>query len=391
MKETRNFKLPIIGRVQHGEQIFNDNGKKQVKEYKYFIAKVKEPNMQHYLEKFNKLIKGKKSIDIQFLDDNPLTVRYERNNQGGRACYCMENEETGKQKVKNLWQPIKCTADCEYRQKDANGKKACNRIAWLKFFIPEISTDRLWLMKITSQEAIDNLEGYIAMQKLQGNSLKGIYTIFLYDAEQTDWQGKTHNNCLVDLVEKNIGTQNVIPQVSQNIEQPQNIQAEVKEIENPTKTVITETKQAETIPLKSKATAKETKKSTTRKSTSKTVAESTSKKAEKEEAKPVSENNSKDVSTAENLQPKETTGDYALISTTEEIVKTSKGEKKYVLGEFADMEDKMHYIYVKPEFATELMQCDLGTMVHLTVQERANKKFALELTYLVKCIKKQVA
>ena len=128
MKETRNFKLPIIGRVQHGEQIVNDNGKKQVKEYKYFIAKVKEPNMQHYLEEFNKLIKGKKSIDIQFLDDNPLTVRYERNNQGGRACYCMENEETGKQKVKNLWQPIKCTADCEYRQKDANGKKACNRI-----------------------------------------------------------------------------------------------------------------------------------------------------------------------------------------------------------------------------------------------------------------------
>lgn len=390
MKETRNFKLPIIGRVQHGEQIFNDNGKKQVKEYKYFIAKVKEPNMQHYLEKFNKLIKGKKSIDIKFLDDNPLTVRYERNNQGGRACYCMENEETGKQKVKNLWQPIKCTADCEYRQKDTNGKKACNRIAWLKFFIPEIATDRLWLMRITSQEAIDNLKGYIAMQRLQGNSLKGIYTIFLYDAEQTDWQGKTYNNCLVDLVEKNIGIQNTIPQISQNIENPQTIQAEVKEITEPTKPVTTETKQTETTPVKSKATAKEAKK-TTKKSTNKTAVESTSKKAEKEDTKPVNENNTKDVSNTEISQPKETTGDYALISTTEEIVKTSKGEKKYVLGEFADMEDKMHNIYVKPEFADELQQCDLGTMVKLTVQEKAGKKFALELIYLAKCIKKQVA
>lgn len=390
MKETRNFKLPIIGRVQHGEQIVNDNGKKQVKEYKYFIAKVKEPNMQHYLEEFNKLIKGKKSIDIQFLDDNPLTVRYERNNQGGRACYCMENEETGKQKVKNLWQPIKCTADCEYRQKDANGKKACNRIAWLKFFIPEIATDRLWLMRITSQEAIDNLKGYIAMQKLQGNSLKGIYTIFLYDAEQTDWQGKTHNNCLVDLVEKNIGTQNTIPQVSQNIEQSQTIHAEVKET---TQTTTSEAKKEadskETTPAKSKANAKETRKSTTGKSTSKT--ETTSKKAEKEEIKTANEKNSKNVSNNEISQSKETTGDYALISTTEEIIKTSKGEKKYVVGEFADMDDKMHNIYINPEFATELMQCDLGTMVHLTVQEKSNKKFALELTYLAKCIKKQVA
>jgi hypothetical protein len=375
MKETRNFKLPIIGRVQHGEQIVNDNGKKQVKEYKYFIAKVKEPNMQHYLEKFNKLIKGKKNIDIQFLDDNPLTVRYERNNQGGRACYCMENEETGKQKVKNLWQPIKCTADCQYLKRDSNDKKACNRIAWLKFFIPEISTDRLWLMKITSQEAIDNLKGYIAMQKLQGNSLKGTYTIFLYDAEQIDRQGKIHNNCLVDIVEKNIATQNTIPQISQNVEHHQTIQAEVKE----------------TTLSKNKDTVKESKKSNTRKSTSKTAAESTSKKAEKEETKSVSENNTKDISTAENLQSKETTGDYAFISTYEEIVKTAKGEKKYVVGEFVDMDDKIHNIYVKHEFANELRQCDIGTMVKLTVQEKADRKFAMDIMYIIKMQKKDVA
>ena len=245
-------------------------------------------------------------------------------------------------------------------------------------------------MRITSQEAIDNLKGYIAMQKLQGNSLKGIYTIFLYDAEQTDWQGKTHNNCLVDLVEKNIGTQNTIPQVSQNIEQSQTIHAEVKET---TQTTTSEAKKEadskETTPAKSKANAKETRKSTTGKSTSKT--ETTSKKAEKEEIKTANEKNSKNVSNNEISQSKETTGDYALISTTEEIIKTSKGEKKYVVGEFADMDDKMHNIYINPEFATELMQCDLGTMVHLTVQEKSNKKFALELTYLAKCIKKQVA
>ena len=39
MKETRNFTLPVIGKVQHGEQIIQ-NGKKRVKEHGYFIAKI---------------------------------------------------------------------------------------------------------------------------------------------------------------------------------------------------------------------------------------------------------------------------------------------------------------------------------------------------------------
>lgn len=377
MKETRNFKLPVIGRVQHGEQIFNDNGKKQVKEYGYFIAKTKQDNMKHYIEKFDKIIRGKQSIDIQFLDDNPLSVRNERNNQGGRACYCMENETIGRQKVKNLWQPIECTTSCQYLNKDPNGKKACNRIAWLKFLIPEISTDRLWLMRITSQEAIDNLRGYLAIQKLQGNSLRGIYTIFLYQAEQVDGNGKIHNNYLVDIIAKDSNIQNTTPQVNQNvdtekIEKTQKTNTEMKE----------ETEAKISTDSNNKTTSKKTKKSDTKKSAD----EDNLKKAENKEEKSISENNA-----TANLQSNEIAGDYALISTSEEILKTAQGEKKYVVGQFCDMEDKIHNIYIKPEFAEELTQCDLGTMVNLMVQEKANKKFAIELKYLTKCIKKQVA
>lgn len=61
MEQTRLVNLPIIGRVQHGEKIDN-----KVKEYGYFIAKTKNTHMQSYIEKFDKLLKGKQSIEIEF-------------------------------------------------------------------------------------------------------------------------------------------------------------------------------------------------------------------------------------------------------------------------------------------------------------------------------------
>lgn len=84
MEQTRNFKLPIIGQVQHGQKVNN-----KVTELGYFILKTKNDYMNVYLQKFDKQIKGKQSIDIEFFDEEPLLVRYVRYNQGGKACHCM--------------------------------------------------------------------------------------------------------------------------------------------------------------------------------------------------------------------------------------------------------------------------------------------------------------
>lgn len=79
MKQTKyaNVNLPVVGRVQHGEKIEG----KGAKELGYFIVKIQDTYMQEYLEKFNKQYKGKKSIDIQIFNEEPLTIKYARFNQ----------------------------------------------------------------------------------------------------------------------------------------------------------------------------------------------------------------------------------------------------------------------------------------------------------------------
>lgn len=342
--------------------------------------------MQQYLDKFNKLIRGAKSIDIQFLNDNPLSIRNERNNQGGMACYCLENETIGKQKVKNLWQNIECTGDCQYLKKDSNGKKACNRIAWLKFFIPSISNDRVWLMRITSQDSINNLKAYINMQKLQGNSLKGIYTIFLQQKEQVDWQGKIHNNYVLDIIEK-INTASLPSPIStQNTVKDDFKKTELRETANVQVSGQNDTENQKT---KSAVASKSTVKKETKKSTKKTV----DKKVDNLDVEKTASNTNSEIS------PKDTQNvpngdteikeDFALISTSEEILNTANGEKKYVVGQFCNMNDEMCNVYIRPDFAEELQNCDLGTMVNLTIKEKAGKKFAIDLIYLAKCLKEQ--
>ena len=61
-------------------------------------------------------------------------------------------------------------------------------------------------MKITGQESIENLKGYLFLQKMQGSLANKTYTIFLTQKLQTSSvTGKnqyTHNNCqfLVNLL-----------------------------------------------------------------------------------------------------------------------------------------------------------------------------------------------
>lgn len=100
MEQTRYVNLPVIGRVQHGEQVPTSNGGKRAKELGHFIAKVQEPYMQGYLQKFDQMYKGKTSIEIEFITEEPFSAKYSRSNQSGQVCYCMFGANEANQKTK---------------------------------------------------------------------------------------------------------------------------------------------------------------------------------------------------------------------------------------------------------------------------------------------------
>lgn len=190
MEQTRLVNLPVVGRIQHGER-----SDKKITELGYFIAKIDDSYMKSYLEKFNEQYKGKQSIDIVIFNDEPLTMKYARYNQSGEVCSCMVNSNIASLKIKNGWKQIQCdTYNCSYRQKNEQGKCACNRIGWLKFIIPSVCKDRIFLMKITGQKSLNRLDDYFYLQKSQGNPIKGQYTIFLKQESQLNSLGQTFNN-----------------------------------------------------------------------------------------------------------------------------------------------------------------------------------------------------
>lgn len=370
------------------------NGKTRVKDYGYFIAKIQESNMQQYLDKFDELIKGKTTLDIQLLGKDTFTIKRVRYNQGGAACYCMDGEDTGRTKEKNLWKPIPCNSSCSYLQKDANGKTACNRIAWLKFFIPEISMDRIWLMRITGQQSIDNIDAYLQLQQLQGNSLNNLFTLFLTQKEQTNFLGKTFNNYVLDIVKKgDFISEPQIPQTNQiqkdlSTKNTQNVNNNVeKEQQNTvTKTAITQTSNVET------QTAKETK---IKEDTKQTKAETTNVTEIKETTKPKkqtrskskkAEEKSKNSNTEEKQSDENFDNYYVLESLSSETIKTKSGPKEYTIGKFYTMkEDNPHNIIIKPEYAKELQNCELGTVVEIAeIREIEGRKFALDLKFIQK-------
>ena len=79
--------------------------------------------MKSYLDKFNKLFKGKQSIEIEFFDEEPLSKKYVRYNQSGEVCRSPEGSNQATQRIKNGWQQINCdTYNCQYRQKNEYGK-----------------------------------------------------------------------------------------------------------------------------------------------------------------------------------------------------------------------------------------------------------------------------
>lgn len=344
MENSKFLRLPIIGVIQHGEQII-ENGKKRIKDYGFFIAKTKNSNMQPYIDKFNKLLCKQKSIDIQLLESDSFSIQNARFNQSGKVCYCKENETIGKQKVNNLWKDIECNSSCIYLQKDEKGKKACNRIAWLKFFIPKISTDRIWLMLIKGQESINNIDTYLKVQKMQQNKLNGLFTMFLTQKEQVDQFGKTHNNFVLDIMRKQeIISNNSIPQtIEDSKDEPK---GKNKKAEN------TNSKK-----IKEKENSKETKKKST-KSKSKKIIDI-----------PIEEEPDIDKC-------------YYLIGNHMEKF-TKNGElKEYFVGDFNDMTDKPNSFVIKPELVDIINECGIGSVFELEIQEFKNNKIVTNLKFI---------
>ena len=357
MEQTRYANLPIIGRVQHGERVDNGKGTIRTKELGYFIAKIQDDFMQMYLDKFNELFKGKKSLEIEFFNESPLSMKYARYNQSGEVCYCSINSNMARQKVKNGWQEIECNSNCQYRQKNEQGKQACNRIGWLKFLMPSICKDRIWLMKITSQTSLDRLSDYFMLQKSQGNTIKGHYTLFLKQEEHSNCLGQTFNNYVLDILKKDsFNSKKEIPQTIQksselsttNVENVNNTVTEMSEMSTKSQLNI----------QKEKVEKKETKKKKTKK-----------------------------VENVELIENPNMEKCYVLIGThTENILKDGK-PKEYLIGEFHDMNDNPIEAIIKPEFINNLSESDLGTIVEIDIQEFNKRKIAMDIKYVQRVLK----
>lgn len=356
MEQTKYANLPVIGRVQHGERVDNGKGAIKTKELGHFIAKIQDDFMKMYLERFDELFKGKKSLEIEFFNEEPLSMKYARYNQSGEVCYCSVNSNIAKQKVKNGWQELECNSNCQYRQKNEQGKQACNRIGWLKFLIPSICNDRIWLMKITSQTSLDRLKDYFALQKLQGNQIKGHYILFLKQEEHLNFLGKTFNNYVLDILKKD--SFNSKQEIPQTIQKPSELSTtNAKTVNND-------------VTKKSELTAKS--KTNTQK---------------ENVTKPENKRTTKNVEPIKTIENPDIAKCYVLIGThTENILKDGK-PKEYFIGEFHDMDDNPVDIIIKPEFINNLSESDLGTIVEIDIQEFKERKIAMDIKYVQRVIK----
>ena len=291
------------------------------------------------------------------------------------------------QKQQNKWNPVECNSNCPYSQKDEKGKSACNRIAWLKFLIPEISYSRIWLMKITGQESIDNLDAFFTIQKLQGKPLKDIYTIFLTQKEQQTSQGEIYTNYILDIIEKeNFVSNTPIPNQKQENLSTKTEQIVDNNIVEKKQTTIADVKNTEKESNKQKK-EKEKDDVTTTKST--TSSKKQTKKTKKTEQKSKETEKSKNEKNKEDKENKEDNFDncYVLLKTYNDTILNKGQQKEYLFGEFADMNNKIYQVAIKPEDADELLECDLGTVVKLDVQDVGNRKFAIKLDFVEKRVK----
>lgn len=346
--------------------------------YGYFIAKVRYDNMKFLQNRFSEKYPKKDTLNVRFFDENPLSIRRIRYNQSGAVCYCMENQEQARQKISNSWEPIACTDDCKYRLSvKENTKPMCNLEGILKFLLPEISQDRVWTMKITGYTSIQRLKAYFELQKILGNSLIGDYTIFLKQEEQIK-NGKIYKNYILDIMKKedfdsnNSISENQTTSSQSSTNNSQNVD------NNPGSSQNDISKKAETVDT----TEKNQQTSPKTKSTEQNSASKASK-------KPSTQKEQKDnQSTQESFKTDdEFKNQYLLVDTfTKDLMKDGK-PTKYLIANFADMGDKTFDVVIRPEFADELLKCDVGTRVILDLKTIGDKTFTNSIKYVEKILK----
>ena len=335
MEQVTKTNLPIVGRIQHGmQQIVNQ--RKRVTELGYFIAKTKNDNMNFLLNRFDEKYPKQTFLNVQFFDEDPLSIRKIRYNQGGAVCYCMAGTSKGKQK--------------------GASKPACNYEGTLKFLLPEISQDRIWIMKITGQQSISNLEEYINFQRYLGNSLKGTYTIFLNQIEQTNSEGKKFNNFVIDIVKAEDFNSNYQKNTNNSIVSTES----QKTVDNPIQN------QAEIVKTTKKETNSQTK-NTTKKST----------KVNTDNVVPITENEKVDsqveqlqTTNEQNKQETETYKEHCFLYDTEyKTFKKAGKDTEYLIAKVTDINDKTTDVIVKTEFRAEMEKCDIGTELIIELEK----------------------
>ena len=304
--------------------------------------------MQGYLQKFDELYKGKTYIEVEFISDEPFSAKYSRSNQLGQVCYCMFGTSQANQKTKDGWQRVECLGqECQYRQKKENGPSDCKKVGWLKFLIPKIATDRIWLMKTTSTQAIDSLNEYFSLQKLQGNSVKGRYILFLKKVENSK-DGKTFNNYIIDIMKKeDFYSITKKPQVEEKKQEQSTANEQIvnNNVEN--------TKKQEDNKLQ-KQTEKDKNKTTKRKAT---------------KATKITIQENPDVDKC-----------YYFTGHHKETFNKDGKPKEYFIGEFCNMtDDKSINFIIKPELIDAILECGIGALFETEIQEYNNKKIISNL------------
>lgn len=322
--------------------------------------------MQSYLEKFNNQYKGKHSIDIVFFNEEPLVMRYARFNQTGEVCSCNVESHIANQKVKNGWEQVECNENCKYRQKDENGKRACNRIGWLKFIIPSVCKDRIFLMRITGQKSLNRLNEYFNLQKAQGYSLIGKYKLFLKQEMQLNYLGQNFNNYVLDILKEEDFIQTENPQITEDVDK---LSTENGENVNNYVAKMSNKQSIEEKPVTNVEKGVENQKVSV---------------------------NEKDVNveSTDSKQDTENNFDnfYALYEMSKDTLKDKNGnEKEYLVAQFASKDDNLISVVIRPDDSEELSKCDIGTVVKLDIKEIGDRKYAMKLEYIEKITKKVAA
>lgn len=386
MEQVTRTNLPIVGRIQHGEQQFI-NQRKRVTELGYFIAKTKNSNMNFLLNRFDEKYPKQTFLNVTFFNEDPLTIRRIRYNQGGAVCYCMSGTTKGKQKVSNKWQDIECSSNCKYCIKQEGASKpACNYEGTLKFMLPEISQDRIWIMKVTGQQSISNLEEYIGFQKYLGNSLKGTYTIFLNQIEQTNAEGKKFNNFVIDIVKTEDFNSNN-NSISQN--DTKNSIISTKNTNNVENTIPSQSQtqtqtETEKNTKKGTKTSKQTKKSTKTNDTN-AVSSMATEKVDSNLEQP-------QITNEQNQNVPQTYKEHCFLYDTEyKNFKKAGKDTEYLIAKVTDENDKTTDVVVKPEFREKMEKCDIGTELILELQKFGENIISKNIDFVRPILKKVAA